>query len=105
MATLQLLFNDWTWENRAIYFTELNRLGAKVLLAVLIIVYIEGKTELKGAQIVCPPALSSSYNYFNCNACVKGKSILRNVYAINRGYENLVERLTELGANVKQIKA
>jgi UDP-N-acetylglucosamine 1-carboxyvinyltransferase len=27
------LIHDWTWENRAIYFTELNKLGAKITLA------------------------------------------------------------------------
>lgn len=105
MATGTTLIHDWTWENRAIYFTELNRLGAKVLLADPHRVYIEGKTELKGAQIVCPPALRPATIILIAMLAAEGKSILRNVYAINRGYENLVERLTELGANVKQIKS
>jgi UDP-N-acetylglucosamine 1-carboxyvinyltransferase len=30
----------------------------------------------------------------------KGTSILRNVYAINRGYENIAERLNAIGADV-----
>ena len=29
-----------------------------------------------------------------------GTSVLRNVYVINRGYEDLARRLTSLGANV-----
>jgi UDP-N-acetylglucosamine 1-carboxyvinyltransferase len=33
----------------------------------------------------------------------KGHSVLRNIYSINRGYENLVERLTSLGADVKYL--
>ncbi len=98
------LVHDWTWENRAIYFTEINRLGAKVLLADPHRVYIEGKTELKGAQIVCPPALRPATIILIAMLAAEGKSILRNVYAINRGYENLIERLNDLGANVRQIK-
>lgn len=99
------LVHDWTWENRAIYFTELNRLGAKVLLADPHRVYIEGKAELKGAQIVCPPALRPATIILIAMLAAEGKSILRNVYAINRGYENLVERLSALGADVKQIQS
>lgn len=103
-ATGTTLIHDWTWENRAIYFTELNRLGAKVLLADPHRVYVEGKTNLKGAQIVCPPALRPATIILIAMLAAEGKSILRNVYAINRGYENLVERLNALGAKVKQIK-
>ncbi len=99
------LVHDWTWENRAIYFTELNRLGAKVLLADPHRVYVEGGTDLRGAQIVCPPALRPATIILIAMLAAEGKSILRNVYAINRGYEGLVERLSELGADVRQIKS
>ena len=34
----------------------------------------------------------------------KGTSVLRNVYSINRGYENLVERLNTLGARVSYLE-
>jgi UDP-N-acetylglucosamine 1-carboxyvinyltransferase len=34
----------------------------------------------------------------------KGHSVLRNIYSINRGYENLVERLTTLGAKVRYLE-
>ncbi|OGI77419.1 UDP-N-acetylglucosamine 1-carboxyvinyltransferase [Candidatus Nomurabacteria bacterium RIFCSPHIGHO2_02_FULL_33_12] len=103
-ATGTTLIHDWTWENRAIYFTEINRLGAKVLLADPHRVYIEGKTNLHASQIVCPPALRPATIILIAMLGAEGKSILRNVYAINRGYENLVERLNDLGGQVKQIK-
>jgi UDP-N-acetylglucosamine 1-carboxyvinyltransferase len=31
----------------------------------------------------------------------KGRSLLRNVYSINRGYEDIVHRLQELGASIE----
>jgi UDP-N-acetylglucosamine 1-carboxyvinyltransferase len=34
----------------------------------------------------------------------KGKSILRNVYSINRGYEEIAERLNSLGAKIEILK-
>ena len=34
----------------------------------------------------------------------KGTSVLRNVYVINRGYEQLAERLNELGADIETFR-
>jgi UDP-N-acetylglucosamine 1-carboxyvinyltransferase len=34
----------------------------------------------------------------------EGKSILRNVYSINRGYEDIAKRLNSLGAKIKMLK-
>jgi len=94
------LIHDWMWENRAIYFTELNRLGANIRLADPHRVYIEGKTQLFGSQIVCPPALRPSMMILVAMLGAEGRSTLRNVYSIKRGYENIVERLNSLGANI-----
>ncbi|MFA5999803.1 MAG: helix-turn-helix domain-containing protein, partial [Candidatus Paceibacterota bacterium] len=52
----QTMIHDWVYENRAIYFTELNRLGANITLADPHRVYVNGGTPLKPAQVVCPPA-------------------------------------------------
>lgn len=92
---------DWMWENRAIYFTELNRLGANITLADPHRVFIDGPTKLKATQIVCPPALRPSMIIMIAMLAAEGESILRNVYAIKRGYENIVERLNSVGADIK----
>jgi UDP-N-acetylglucosamine 1-carboxyvinyltransferase len=94
---------DWMWENRAIYFTELNRLGANVTLADPHRVFIEGPTKLKASQIVCPPALRPSMIILIAMIGAEGKSILRSVYPIKRGYEDIVERLNALGADIKYV--
>jgi UDP-N-acetylglucosamine 1-carboxyvinyltransferase len=91
------------WENRAIYFAEMNRLGAKVILADPHRVFIEGPTKLSAAQVVCPPALRPSTIILVGMLAAEGTSILRNVYSINRGYEDLVERLNRLGAKVEAL--
>jgi UDP-N-acetylglucosamine 1-carboxyvinyltransferase len=88
------------WENRAIYFTELNKLGANIVLADQHRVLVQGPTELKGAQIVCPPALRPAMIVFVAMLGAKGTSILRNVYSIKRGYENVAERLNAIGAEI-----
>ena len=98
------LIHDWMWENRAIYFIELNRLGANIVLADQHRALVQGPTELKGNQVVCPPALRPAMIVLVAMLGAKGTSILRNVYSIRRGYENIAERLNTIGANVTLLK-
>jgi UDP-N-acetylglucosamine 1-carboxyvinyltransferase len=98
------LIHDWMWEDRAIFFTELNKLGASVRLADPHRVFIDGPSKLRGAPIVCPPALRPAVMLLVAMLGARGKSTLRNVYAIRRGYEDIVERLNKIGARIKLIK-
>lgn len=103
-ATGSTLIHDWMWEDRAIFFTELNKLGASVRLADQHRVIVEGPSKLKGAQIVCPPALRPAVMLMTAMFGAEGKSTLRNVYAIKRGYEDIVGRLNKIGAKIKVLK-
>lgn len=95
------LIHDWTFEKRAIYYTELDRLGADTVLMDPHRIQIHGPTHLRGAQVVSPPALRPATILLIGMLAAEGTSILRNVYSINRGYEDLVERLNALGAQVQ----
>ncbi|MFH1427629.1 MAG: UDP-N-acetylglucosamine 1-carboxyvinyltransferase [Patescibacteria group bacterium] len=97
------LMHDWVYENRAIYALELNKLNARIKLQDPHRLIITGPTKFKPAEIICPPALRSSMNILICMLAAKGKSILRNVYSINRGYEDIVGRLIKIGADIKKI--
>ena len=100
----QTMIHDWVYENRAIYFTELNRLGANITLADPHRVYIQGGTPLKPAQVVCPPALRPAMIILIGMLGASGTSILRNIYMISRGYEKIAERLNSIGADIKILK-
>ncbi len=97
------LIHDWVYENRAIYYMELSKLRANIILADPYRVYVEGASELKAAEVICPPALRPAAIILIAMLAAKGASILRNVYSINRGYENLVSRLNSLGAKIEII--
>ncbi len=99
----QTLIHDWVYEKRAIYFTELDKLGAETVLADPHRIYITGPTPLKPAELICPPALRPATILLIAMLGAKGHSILRNIYSINRGYEKLIERLTSLGAKVSYL--
>jgi len=97
------LIHDWMWENRAIYFTELNRLGANITLVDPHRVFINGPTKLKPAQVVCPSALRPAMIILIAMLAAPGISILRNIYSINRGYEDVALRLNSIGASIEKI--
>lgn len=100
----QTLIHDWVYEKRAIYFTELDKLGAQTVLADPHRIYITGPAPLRANELVCPPALRPATILLIGMLGAKGNSILRNIYSINRGYENLVERLASLGAEVSYLE-
>ncbi|MBU0722518.1 UDP-N-acetylglucosamine 1-carboxyvinyltransferase [Patescibacteria group bacterium] len=99
----QTLVHDWVYENRVVYYLELNKLGANVMLHNANQVTVTGPTKLKPAEIICPPALRPAINLLICMLGAKGKSILRHSYSIDRGYENICERLNKLGADIKKV--
>ena len=82
----------------------MNKLGADTILADPHRFYVNGKTELKPTEIICPPALRPAAIILIAMLGAKGRSILRNVYSINRGYEEITERLNALGAKIKILK-
>jgi UDP-N-acetylglucosamine 1-carboxyvinyltransferase len=98
------LLHDWAYENRALYFTELSKLGANVELLDPHRVYISGPTKWRASDIVCPPALRPAVIVLIAMLAAEGTSRLRNIYSIARGYEDLAERLNKLGAKIEIIR-
>jgi UDP-N-acetylglucosamine 1-carboxyvinyltransferase len=104
VAKGRTLVHDWSYENRAIYFTELTKLNAKIELVDPHRVYITGPTRWKPADIVAPPALRPSVVVLLAMLATPGTSILRDIYNINRGYEDFATRLRSLGAHIEQFR-
>lgn len=98
------LVHDWSYENRAIYFNELTKLNATIELLDPHRVYIVGPTKWKPAEIVAPPALRPSVVVLLAMLAAPGQSVLRDVYSINRGYEDFANRLNSLGAHIETIR-
>jgi len=98
------LVHDWSYENRAIYFTELNKLNANVEMIDPHRVYITGPTRWRPADVVAPPALRPSVVVLLAMLATSGTSVLRDVYNINRGYEDFYKRLNSLGAHIETFR-
>lgn len=101
VAKGRTLIHDWSYENRAIYFTELTKLNATIEMVDPHRVYISGPTKWKSADIIAPAALRPSVVILLAMLAAPGKSTLRDVYSINRGYEDIANRLNALGAEIE----
>jgi UDP-N-acetylglucosamine 1-carboxyvinyltransferase len=74
-ATGRTLIHDWVYENRAIYLTELNRLGAHVTLLDPHRVWVQGPTRWSAAEVGCPPALRPAVVLLLAMLAAKGTSV------------------------------
>ena len=102
-ATGTTLIHDWVYENRAVYYLDLNNLGATIQLADPHRVFVRGPTRWQATDMICPPALRpASINLIGMMAA-DGVSTLRNIYTINRGYDKMADRLISLGADIEII--
>ena len=102
-AVGRTLVHDWAYENRAVHALELQKLGAQVTLLDAHRLWVEGPIKFVSNEVICPPALRPAVNILICMLAANGKSVLRNTYAIERGYENLYQNLNSIGADIKII--
>jgi UDP-N-acetylglucosamine 1-carboxyvinyltransferase len=94
------LIHDWVFEDRPLMYTEMKKLGVNLELADPHRVFITGPTRFKPADLVCPSGIRPAVMLLIGMLAAPGNSMLRNVYTINRGYEDLADRLNSLGAKI-----
>jgi UDP-N-acetylglucosamine 1-carboxyvinyltransferase len=93
---------DWVYDERAIHLLELGKLGADVKLLDPHRLLVHGPTKWRGDRhVMCPPALRPAMCLLIAALAARGTTTLRDTYVINRGYEDLAERLGNLGARIE----
>lgn len=66
--------------------------------------WVDGATHWSAAEVMCPPTLRSAVVLLLAMLATKGTSVLRNVYVIDGGYEDLAMRLSTLGAQIQPFR-
>lgn len=92
------IINENVWENRFRYIEELKRLGAKITVNGRIAV-IEGVPELKGGPVKAVD-LRAGAAMIIAGLVAKGTTSVEEIKYIQRGYEDIVGKLTKLGADI-----
>lgn len=96
------IISESVWDNRFKYAEQLIRMGASIQVDGKVAV-IEGVAELKGAPIKADD-LRAGAAMIIAGLAAKGKSEIENVIYIDRGYENIVEKLNAMGADIQRIE-
>ena len=99
-ATGQSMIYDWVYDNRAVHLQKLADLGANVQVMDAHRLLIIGPTKWRGRTVQTPPALRPAVCLLLAALAAKGTTHLLDVYVINRGYEDLPQRLNKLGADI-----
>ena len=92
---------DWVYDNRAVHLQKLSELGANIQVMDAHRLLIIGPTKWRGRTITTPPALRPAVCLLLAALAAKGSTYLLDVYVINRGYEDLPQRLNKLGADIR----
>lgn len=100
VARGRTLIHDWVYEDRALMYTEMKKIGVDIELADPHRIFINGPTRWRASDIIAPSGIRPAVILLIGMLAAEGTSTLRNIYTINRGYEDLAERLNNLGAKI-----
>ena len=94
---------ETVFENRFMHVQELQRMGAEIQV-VGNTAFIKGVDGLIGAPVMATD-LRASASLIMAGLSAEGETIVDRIYHIDRGYECIEEKLTQLGADIKRIHA
>jgi len=95
------LIHEKMFESRMFFVDKLISMGARIVLCDPHRALVYGPSKLVGNVLVSPDVRAGMAMVIAA-LCAEGTSIIHNVYQIERGYENLVERLSAVGAHIKR---
>ncbi len=95
------IVHDWMYESRMFFVDKLLSMGAKVEIADPHRVLVYGPTKLR-SQRLDTPDIRAGMALVIAALSADGESMIDKAELIERGYENLVERLSALGAGITE---
>jgi UDP-N-acetylglucosamine 1-carboxyvinyltransferase len=99
-----VLFHEWMYENRFFFVDKLIYMGARAVLCDPHRCLIQGTSRLRGdAERISSPDIRAGMALLLAALCAEGKTVIRNVMQIDRGYEKVDTRLRALGAKIERL--
>ena len=95
------IISEGVWENRFRYVDQLIRMGASIKVDGKLAV-VEGVEQLKGAPVKADD-LRAGAAMLIAGLAAKGTTEIEDILHIDRGYEDVVEKFSLLGADIKRI--
>jgi UDP-N-acetylglucosamine 1-carboxyvinyltransferase len=94
--------SETIFENRFMHVQEINRLGARIELAGPSAAVVHGVEKLRAAPVMATD-LRASFSLVVAALVAEGTTLIDRIYHIDRGYETIEEKLTQLGADVQRV--
>jgi len=98
----ETLIFETLYEGRFNYISELVKMGAKATVLNPHQVIISGKTPLKGT-VIKSYDLRAGATLIIAALAAQGKTIIEDIYQVDRGYERIEERLQKIGACIRRV--
>lgn len=98
-----VLIHEKMFESRMFFVDKLIGMGARITLCDPHRAVVSGPCTLHGDEELSSPDVRAGMAIVIAALCASGKSIIHNVYQVERGYENLAERLKSLGAHIERV--
>lgn len=96
------IITETVFENRFMHVNELKRMGAKIKIEGRTAI-VQGVKNLTGAQVKATD-LRAGAAMILAGLAAAGETEVSNIYHIDRGYENLIEKLQAIGAEIKRVE-
>ena len=96
------IITESIFENRFMHVAELQRLGAKINIKNNKAI-IDGNTNFIGAELMSSD-LRASVALVLAAIVANGKSVINRIYHLDRGYENIENKLKKIGVKIKRLK-
>jgi UDP-N-acetylglucosamine 1-carboxyvinyltransferase len=94
-----ILFHDWMYPSRMFFTDKLASMGAHIVLCDPHRCIVQGPTRLNAEKMESPD-IRAGMALLLAALSAKGTSIIRNIGQIDRGYEDVDQKLKLLGANI-----
>ncbi len=96
------MISETIFENRFMHVPELNRMGANISVNGNSAI-IRGVEKLKGAEVMATD-LRASVAMVLAGLVAEGETTINRIYHLDRGYENIVDKLTAVGAKIERVR-
>jgi len=98
-----VLFHDWMYPSRMFFTDKLVGMGAQIVLCDPHRCIVQGPTRLYPEKMESPD-IRAGMALLLATLNAQGKSTVRNVGQIDRGYEKVDQKLASLGARIERLK-
>lgn len=97
-----VLIHEKMFESRLYFVDQLIAMGARIILCDPHRCVVQGPSPLRGDE-VSSPDIRAGMALLIAALCAEGQSLIRNIRQIDRGYENVEDKLRSLGARIQRV--